>query len=419
MLARYLTAASGARLADEGARVAIVLLALERTGDPALGGLLVAALMVPHVVAAPLAGAAADSVQRRKALYLSAFLAYALALAASAALIGRHAVAAATVLAVAGCLAPLLLGGLSSLLGELVPGDVSRALSLDAGTYGIAGITGPALAAAVAGLAGAAWSLLALAGFVGLAALFFTGLPLPPPAERSGPALRSGSAPPSASGRPSRGHAAGTRPLLAGFVTMVRRRNLGAVTVASGVSQLGFGALPLAAALVAADKQQPAMTGLVLSMTAAGGVAGSLACARLPVVHRRPERVLLICTAAMTLPFLLAATLPAGWLLAVLFAVAGLFSAPVTVALFTVRNREAPPGARTQVFTLGAGIKVTAAAAGAAVSGLAAGSGAAALLITIGLCQLLSAAVGAGLLRSGPRRRADPAERAAARATEP
>ena len=134
---------------------------------------------------------------------------------------------------------------------------------------------------------------------------------------------------------------------------------------------------------------------------------GSLACARLPVVHSRPERVLLFCTAAMTVPFMLAATLPAGWLLAAVFAVAGLFSAPVTVALFTVRNREAPPGARTQVFTLGAGIKVTAAAAGAAASGLAAGYGAAALLIAIGLCQLLSATVGLGLLRLGSHRPAD------------
>ncbi|KUL22411.1 hypothetical protein [Actinoplanes awajinensis] len=74
-LARYLVAAVGARLADEGARVAIVLLALERTGDARLGGLLVAALMVPHVLAAPLVGAAADRVRRRKPLYAAAFLA--------------------------------------------------------------------------------------------------------------------------------------------------------------------------------------------------------------------------------------------------------------------------------------------------------------------------------------------------------
>ncbi|MFC7531960.1 MFS transporter [Actinoplanes sp. GCM10030250] len=379
VLARYLAAATGARLADEGARVSIVLLALERTGDAALGGLLVAALMVPHVVVGPLAGAAADAARRRKPLYVIAFLTYAVAMAGSAALIGRNTLAATATLILAGCLAPLLLGGLSSLLSELVPNTLSRALAMDATTYGIAGITGPALAALVAGVAGPAWSMVALGGFVVVGAALFLTLPVPAAERRERRPWRVA--------------------LFGGLTAMVRRRRLGAVTVASGLSQIGFGALPLAAALVAADKDQPALTGLILSITAAGGVAGSLLCTRLEIVHRRPEAVLVVCSAAMTVPFLLTSLLPGMWVLAVLFALAGLFASPVTVALFAVRNREAPPEARTQVFTLGAGIKVTAAAAGAAASGLAAPHGAAVLLIAIGACQLLSATVGALLLR--------------------
>src|SRR5581483_5653900 len=61
----YLTSAFLARTADEGARVALVMLASQRAGSPALGGALVAALMIPHVIAAPVAGALADSVRRR------------------------------------------------------------------------------------------------------------------------------------------------------------------------------------------------------------------------------------------------------------------------------------------------------------------------------------------------------------------
>lgn len=59
-LPSYLITAVLIRLADEGARVALVLLALERTGSAAVGGLLVAVLLVPQVVAAPAIGLLTD-----------------------------------------------------------------------------------------------------------------------------------------------------------------------------------------------------------------------------------------------------------------------------------------------------------------------------------------------------------------------
>jgi hypothetical protein len=55
-LPRYLITAVLIRLADEGARIGLVLLALERTNSAAVGGLLVAVLLVPQVVAAPAIG---------------------------------------------------------------------------------------------------------------------------------------------------------------------------------------------------------------------------------------------------------------------------------------------------------------------------------------------------------------------------
>ncbi|GAA2850380.1 MFS transporter [Actinoplanes cyaneus] len=372
ILARYLLAAVCARLADEGARVAIVLLALERADDAALGGLLVAALMVPHVLAAPLVGAAADRIRRRRLLYTTAFLWYGVSLAAAATLIGTSSWAAALILAVAGCLSPLLLGGLSSLLGELAPGNRARAFSLDAGTYGTAGIAGPAVAAVLAGWAGAGWALAGLGGFVVAGAALFLTLP-----------LRGRSAPEAQPVRP-----------IAGLMVFVRRPRLAAVTAASTFQLLGFGAMPLAAASIAAQAHRPALTGLLVSASACGGLFGSVICTRIPVVHRRPELVVLLCTAAMTVPFALAVV---GWQ-AVLFAVAGVFSGVASVAVFTTRDREAPPGLRTQVFTLGAGFKVTAAAAGAAAGGLLASGDPAVLLIAIAACQLLGAATGGLLL---------------------
>lgn len=376
VLTRYLTAAIGARLADEGARVSIVLLAIEQTGSASVGGLLVAALMVPHVVAAPLAGAAADRARRRKPLYLSAFVAYAAALTGAALLAGPATWAAAVLLFAGGSLAPLLFGGLSSLLRELVRGDPGRAFGFDATTYSVAGIAGPALAALVAGVAGATWSMVVLGGCALLGALAFLTLPLGP--------------------SPSRVRAERTVRPLAALVVMIRRPALGAVTAASGLSQFGFGVLPLAAAAIATARHDPPLTGLIMAVTAAGGLAGSLLTTRIPVVHRRPERTLLVCTAATAVPFTLVALVPGGW---PLLAVTGLAMGPVTVALFSVRDREAPPEMRTQVFTLGAGIKVTSAAAGSAVGGLLAGAGSAPLLTLIAAGQVLAALTGALILR--------------------
>ena len=60
VLPSYLITAVLIRLADEGARVALVLLALERTDSAAVGGLLVAALLVPQALAALAIGLLTD-----------------------------------------------------------------------------------------------------------------------------------------------------------------------------------------------------------------------------------------------------------------------------------------------------------------------------------------------------------------------
>ncbi|MYS23165.1 MFS transporter [Streptomyces sp. SID4948] len=191
-LARYLCVALPARLADEGARVALVLMAVDRENSPALGGLLVAALMVPHVAAAPLVGALADRTRRRAPLHGAALIVYGLCLAATAAAVGRVPTGVLVALmALAGSCAPLLTGGLTSLLGELVPPPyLTRSFSVDSTTYNLAGIAGPALAAAIASLAGATSAVLALS-----ASALAAGLAVP--LLRPGPAsaVRRRSAP--------------------------------------------------------------------------------------------------------------------------------------------------------------------------------------------------------------------------------
>jgi hypothetical protein len=366
VLSRYVCTAACARLADEGARVAVLLLAVERTGGAGLGGLLVAALMVPHVLAAPVVGAFADAARRRRALYVAVFLAYAALLAGAAPLIGSCPVAAAGLLLAAGCCAPLLIGGLTSLLGELAGDRLERAFGLDVTTYAVAGIAGPAVAAVIAATVGGIWSMLALAGLAGMAAVLVGTLP-----------LRVGS------GRRWRWAES-----LGALSVIVRDRELSAVTAGSVLKEIGLGALPVVAALLASRVHDTAYTGLVLSMTAAGGLAGSLITTAFPV-RRSPLTVTRACLAGTTAVFVLLTAAPDGWLALTLLAVAGALGSLLVVAVFAARDRAAPPRARTQVFTLGAGLKVTGAALGAAMAGLAAPAGPVLLLIGIAGCQML------------------------------
>jgi hypothetical protein len=119
--------------------------------------------------------------------------------------------------------------------------------------------------------------------------------------------------------------------------------------------------------------------------------------------------VVLSDIALLCVPFAVLPLVPGLWPTLALFAAAGLISAPAFSSLLAVRDREAPAGVRTQIFTIGAGLKVTAAAAGAAAAGLATGLGAGTLLLAVAAAQLVAAATGLLILRRRPGPRVSPA----------
>ena len=380
VLARYTAAAALARLADEGSRVALLLLVLGEGHGAAYGGLLIAALMVPHVAAAPLVGALADRVRRRRPLYAAGLLAYGSALLGAAVCAGPAPVAAFAFAVFGGCCAPLLIGGLTSLLNELAPGNLPRAFGLDAASYSVAGIAGPAVAALVAGWLGGIWAVAALTAACTLSAVLVLTLPIPDhEPRRRDPAARRGRA----------------------WSALWRRPALGAVTSGTVLSMLGTGALPLVTAGLAVQLGDPALTGIALSAMAVGNLLSSLAYARFPIRRWRPESVVLACLFGLAVPFALLPLIPGRWPTLILFAAAGLLDGPLFASLLIVRDREAPPEVRTQVFTIGAGLKVTAAAAGAALAGLAAGLGTGVLLLAVAGAQVLAGVAALGFLRRG------------------
>jgi MFS family permease len=375
VLARYTVAASLGRLADEGARVALLLHVLVVGRGAAFGGLLVAALMVPHVLVAPAVGALADRVRHRRRLYVAGFCGYAGSLLGAAVTVGPAPAAAFVLAAAAGCCAPLLIGGLTSLLGELAADRLQRAFGLDVTSYSVAGIAGPALAAVIAGWTAPLWSVVALAGSGVAAAALVATLPIHArerqPHQQRGGAVRA----------------------------IVNRPPLAAVTAAATLAAFGQGSLPIVAALIAADQHDPPLTGFALSAMAVGSLVSSMAYARRPVTRWRPEHLALIGYTLVALPFALVPLVHGRWATLVLFAAAGMLSGPALALVMVVRDRESPAAVRTQVFTIAAGLKVTAAAAGVALAGLLTGPGAAVLLLAVAACQLVSGGTGAFLLK--------------------
>jgi hypothetical protein len=379
-LVHYAVAAVLVRGADEGARVGLVLLGLERTRSAALGGLLVAALLVPHVVAAGVVGAAADRSRGPLRLVAAASAGFGAALTVAALTVGRLPTPVVLgVLLAGGCCGPALLGALSSRLPTLVaPAATPRAFGVDAMTYGVAGMLGPAVAGVVAGRASAGPAVLVL----GAGALLGAGAVA---------ALPDG-------GRPERPEP-GSVQLREGVRTLWRERVLGLVTGATSLGQLGFGALPVVVAVVAVRRGEPTGAGLLLAALTAGGVVGSLLWTVWPAPPARAPQVVMAGLLGTALPVAAGAMTASTAVLAALLVLSGIANGPLFGALLVTRQRFAPANVRTQVFTLGAGLKTSSTAAGSALAGLVAGWSTGTQLLLVAACPFVAALGGAVGLR--------------------
>jgi MFS family permease len=376
-LIRLLVAATLARAADAAAAVVIVLAAVERLGGPAQGALALAALMIPHVVAGPLVGMLTDRARRPRLVRAGFVAVFGLSLGAVPLLLGRAPLPAVLALAaLAGCCGPMILGGLSSRVDDVTPpARRPHAHGLDAATYNVAEILGPAAGALVSTALGAdvAASVLAAAGLGAAAVLLSVG------------------GAHSSHDRDSRL----VDDLRAGLRRVVASPPLRAVTAATCLASFGIGALTPTAVLLGIRAGHPAGGGLLITVFGAGALAGSLLVARYPVRRWPAHRVVVTCLVGCGLALGAIAALPGWWPLTVgLFALAGLFDGPLLAAVLQVRSAESPPHLRTQVFTLGAGLKVSAAALGAAAFTLVVGAPAALVVGLLATTQLLAALLG-------------------------
>jgi hypothetical protein len=375
----YLSAAVLARIADEGARVSLVLLALDGTGSAAIGGTMVAALLIPHVVAAPLVGVLVDRARQPRWVLASAILIFAGSLFSTAALLSQGPVWLIYVLLfVGGCCGPALTGGLTSQLPALVGKDKTpRAFGLDSLFYNVASMVGPAVAGITSAAIGPAAAQSVLAGSAAIGALGVASLPLP---KRMQPSNSTRLA------------------LLSGVREIVQQPTLRTLTLTSSLGQIGPGGLAVVAAVLAISQHRPAGSGLLLTAVAAGAFIGSLLWTWRPIAVDRAPLVTAISMIGIGLPIGIAAIGSSLEATAVLFGISGLFIGPFGSALFLSRSQYAAPAVRTQVFTIGAGLKVTASAIGAALLGFAAGLPPATQLLLVASSPFLAGVLGAAFL---------------------
>ncbi|MBT2543033.1 MFS transporter [Streptomyces sp. ISL-44] len=370
---RYLAAALAARFASEGMGMAVVLLALERTGSASYGAFVLTAWLAPHVLAAPLAGAAAARARRPRLFHVGALAGFTAAVAALALLLGRAPMPLVlAVAALGGSCGPMVTGGLSSLVTGLVPAGAGRdrAYGWDASTYNGASVTAPAAVSLATALGSAAPAMAVLAVSGALAAALAATLPYGAPAA----------------GGPQDGPRAG---LGAGLAALWRVRELRAVTSATTLAFVGIGSLTTTSVLLAAGLGSPGAGGVLMTAFAVGALVGSLTLGRMTAVE--PGRLVRWALAGTGAALAAAAFTPSVAATAALFAVAGVCDGPLLTATLRIRSEHAPDAVRTQVFTLGAGLKVTAASAGAALVGFAADAPAWTLLTGIAGLQLAAA----------------------------
>lgn len=369
----YFTTAVMARMANEGLRLALILAAVATPAGIKLGGLLVAAFLIPSILSAPFVGRMADMSTNPTRLYSLAFAFNGIMIALTGLFL--EVLPAPVILlmaAVGGSVGPLMQGGLSSLVGTIVPKSVlHRGYAMDVVTYNVSAILAPAVVAAIAGWVSPLASLLTLSGLMLLASLNILRLPIQRDEDR---ALIAAPSP------------------VDGFKALAVITPLRSTVVATSLASTSNGILPVAATLLAGTVFT-VNAGVLLSTMAVGALVGSLTYASRPFGTERPHVMLPFVTIATAIPLALLTLVTNTPLALILFAFAGVLGGPQGTAQFTVRDRFSPQNVRTQVFTLSTSLKTTFAALGAALAGLISGASPQVLLIIAVVCTLTGAII--------------------------
>jgi MFS family permease len=389
--------------------VALIWLALERTGGPGTAGWLAATYTAPVVVGGLIAGVVLDRWSRR-ALLVADNVVRGLAIGSLplAALLGSltllHIFAVA---AVYGLLFMVSLAGIPSLLPSLVePGDLTTANAMESLSYGIAGLCGPAMAGVVITFAGAPTVLAIDAASYGAFAICLLLMNDPGDAPGASPCRRAPADP--------RDVATGTGGVGKGLAPAIRfvlgTPAILAITLMYMAVNIGEGMFLILAPVYAIDvlHGSAATYGLITSAFTGGTLVGALVVGaldwRFPLGRSIAAALLLT---GLAFGALLAEPSPA--VTAGILVLAGMLASSLTAWAQTIRMRLIPPALRGRVFALLRTLMQGTTPIGAVLGGglLAAGA------LTAAICAIAAiiavpGAIGLALPALGPMATAEP-----------
>ena len=402
---RFVVAATVARLADEMFSVGVVLLVLERTGDPLLAGVTVAAATLPSVLTGPVIGAWLDRTGRRSLLFTVDRLLLVASLVGILAATGNAPGFVVPLLAfLAGLTLPATFGGFTSLIPLIVEEDdlLGPANSIEAASFNAALVGGPALAGTLSAVSGPETAL-GVEIVLTLVALVLI-LRIPGLDRRAGEVTERLAA-----------------AIRRGVRHVAHEPVIRAITITAMLQLAATGLLVVAFPIWAETDlgAERSAGGHLWAAFAFGSMVGALALARLQTL-RPPEHVFF---AGLLLYGLLMWTWPlAGTLAAalVLVAVGSIPEGPALAATFGVRQQRTPPVLLAQVMTSLASLKIASFSVGAALSGpLVEKLGPSEVIVVAATMQLIAVAVGAALWVAGESREDRRAAVSRARARRP
>jgi MFS family permease len=391
-LGRVVVSMQLARVAQAMVGVAVVLFSLAEYDSPALAGIVTFAFLFPGILLSPVAGALLDRHGRVRLIVLD----YVVAMVTMA-LIGILSLADALpppllvgIAAVSSLTGPLSQTGLRSLFPLMVPAHLwERVNALDSTGWVVATILGPPIAALMVAVLGPQVAILAIAIPFGLAALALIGVVEPPSVVvTSGSLLRDAW---------DGVRYAWRNPTIRGLGFSISTLNLTGGTVAIVVPLL----------IVERLHGSEALVGVAFALAGVAGMASVILAGRID--SRRREWLLLVVPMVATAPvtaLLLVANADAvvadpplafGILVGSMM-IAGLFTGPMDIGLFTIRQRRTHPEMIGRAFAVSMAFNFLGYPVGAAVAGAIADTSLdAAILLGVVAC-LVAAGLAAAMV---------------------
>ena len=352
-LGRVLLSMQIARIAQSMISIVMILFALQRYNSPALAGLVAFASIFPGLFISPIAGALLDRHGRVRLIIVDYMVVVtALVLVASLSLANDLPAWLLVVIAgVASLTGPLSGSGLRSLFPLMVPKHLwERVNAVDSNGWVLATVVGQPIGAVFAQVFGYEPAILVIAGAYVVAALIMIGAPDPrTDTATSGNLLRDA---------------------WLGLVYTWNNRTLRALAICLSTSNLAGGVVEIVVPVMIIKNLGMGQdtVGYMFGLMGAFGVVSAFFSGRLRT-QGQERRLILI--PLFCFPLTTAVLLVPGGLapIAISMIIAGLFTGPLDIAMFTLRQRRTDPAWMGRAFTVSMNLNFSGFPIGAAITG--------------------------------------------------